>query len=67
MDYWHKDLQLTINDGNVLLNPYRWLNDQHMATTMQMLYVQKTRIVKIPTTHICNHRNHTYMLIQMFF
>jgi hypothetical protein len=22
MDYWHKDLQLMINDGNVLLNPY---------------------------------------------
>jgi hypothetical protein len=36
MDYWHEDLQLTINDGNVLLNPYGWLNDQHMATTCYM-------------------------------
>jgi hypothetical protein len=45
IDYWHKDFQLTINDENVFLNPYKWLNDQHMAITMQMLYVQKLEML----------------------
>jgi len=38
-NYWHKDLQLLVNDKNVL-NPCEWLNDQHMAIKMQTLYVQ---------------------------
>jgi hypothetical protein len=32
-NYWHKGLQLLVNDENVL-NPYKWLNDQHMAIAM---------------------------------
>jgi len=59
IDYWHKKFQLTINDENILLNPLRWLNDQHMATMMQMLYVKKTTTIRIQTTHIRNHENHT--------
>jgi hypothetical protein len=41
IDYWHEDFQLSVNDDNFLLNPCKWLNDQHMAATMQMLYVKK--------------------------
>jgi hypothetical protein len=55
MDYWHEDFQLTINDGNILLNSYGWLNDQHMATTMQMLYVQ--------TLESLRYQQHTYTII----
>jgi len=51
VDYWHKNFQLTINDENIFLNPLRWLNDQHMAATMQMLYVKKTTTIRIQTTH----------------
>jgi hypothetical protein len=40
INYWHKDLQLLVNDENVLI-PCEWLNDQHMAIAMQMIYVQK--------------------------
>jgi hypothetical protein len=51
----HKDFQLTINDENVFLNPYKWLNDQHMAIAMQMLYVQKLEMLA--------YRQHTYIII----
>jgi hypothetical protein len=46
IDYWHKDLQLTINGENVFLNPCKWLNDQHIAIAMQMLYVQKLEMLR---------------------
>lgn len=41
IDYLHKNLQLTIHDEIILLNPSGWLNDQHKVTMMQMLYVRK--------------------------
>jgi hypothetical protein len=41
IDYWHEDFQLSIIDENIFLNPCKWLNDQHMVATMQMLYVKK--------------------------
>jgi hypothetical protein len=44
INYWHKDFQLSINDENILLNPCEWLNDQHMAAAMQMLYVKKLEL-----------------------
>ncbi len=54
INYWHKDLQLLINDENVL-NPCKWLNDQHVAITMQMLYVQKLEMLE--------YQQHTYAII----
>jgi hypothetical protein len=54
INYWHKDLQLLINDENVL-NPCKWLNDQHMAIAMQMLYVQKLKMLE--------YQQHTYAII----
>jgi hypothetical protein len=54
INYWHKDLQLLINDENVL-NPCKWLNDQHMAIAMQMLYVQKLEMLE--------YQQHTYAII----
>jgi hypothetical protein len=42
-----------------VLNPCEWLNDQHMAIAMQMLYVQKLRLLEYQQhTYACNHRNH---------
>jgi hypothetical protein len=39
-DNWHEEFQLSKNHENNLLNPNGWLNDQHLATGMQILYVQ---------------------------
>jgi hypothetical protein len=41
INYWHEDFQLSVNDENILLNPCKWLNNQHMVAMMQMLYVKK--------------------------
>jgi hypothetical protein len=41
IDYWHKELQLIKENWNILLHPNKWLNDQHLGTTMQILYVEK--------------------------
>ncbi len=54
INYWHKDLQLLVNDENVL-NPYKWLNDRHMVIAMQMLYVQKLEMLY--------YQQHTYAII----
>jgi hypothetical protein len=31
--------KLIINNENILLNPNGWVNNQHLATTIQILYV----------------------------
>jgi len=54
INYWHKGLQLLVNDENVL-NPCEWLNNQHMAIAMQMLYFQKLESLK--------YQQHTYAII----
>ncbi len=41
INYWHEKSQLTKNDENIFLNPNGWLNDQHLAIAMQIMYVQK--------------------------
>jgi hypothetical protein len=56
IDYWHEKFQLTKNDENILLNPNGWLNDQHLATTMQILYVQKLQLL--------GYQPHTYIIIR---
>ncbi len=38
-----------------VLNPCEWLNDQHMAIAMQMLYVQKLGLLE--------YQQHTYAII----
>jgi hypothetical protein len=40
IDYEH-DLQLTKVDECILLDSNKWLNDQHLRTIMQILYVRK--------------------------
>jgi hypothetical protein len=40
IDYWHEEFQLLKNDENIFFNLNGWLNDQHLSTTMQILYVQ---------------------------
>jgi len=39
INYWHEEFQLIKNDENILFDPNGWLNDQHLAITMQILYV----------------------------
>jgi hypothetical protein len=39
--YWIEDLQLTKVDENILLVLNRWLNDLHLKSVMQILYVEK--------------------------
>ncbi len=39
INYWHEKFQLIKNDENILFDPNGWLNDQHLAITMQILYV----------------------------
>jgi hypothetical protein len=41
IDYWIENLQLTKIDDNILLDPNGWLNDQHLGSAMQILYVEK--------------------------
>jgi hypothetical protein len=55
IDYWHEEFQLLKNDKNFFFNPNGWLNDQHLATTMQILYVQKLQLLK--------YQQHTYAII----
>jgi hypothetical protein len=55
IDYLHENLQLTIHEENIFLNPLGWLNDQHMVTIMQMLYVQKLQPL--------GYQQHKYIII----
>jgi uncharacterized protein YneR len=36
--YWHEEFQLTKKDENIFLNPNGLLSDQHLGTSMQILY-----------------------------
>jgi hypothetical protein len=45
INYWHEEFQLIKIGENILLNPYGWLNDQHLAIVMQILYVQKLQLL----------------------
>jgi hypothetical protein len=39
INYWHEEFQLTKNDENIFFDLNGWLNNQHLAVTMQILYV----------------------------
>jgi hypothetical protein len=56
IDYWIEDLQLTKVDENILLEPNRWLNDQHLRNVMQILYVEKLQSL--------GYEQHTYAIIE---
>jgi hypothetical protein len=45
IDYCIEDLQLTQVDENILFEPNKWLNDQHLGSAMQILYVEKLQSV----------------------
>jgi hypothetical protein len=55
IDYRHQEFQLTKNDENILFDPNGWLNNQHLSTTMQILYVQKLQSL--------GYQQHTYAII----
>ncbi len=55
IDYWIEDLQLTKVDENILLEPNIWLNDQHLRSVMQILYVEKLQSL--------GYEQHTYAII----
>jgi hypothetical protein len=55
IDYCIEDLQLTQVDENILFEPNKWLNDQHLGSAMQILYVEKLQSV--------GHEQHTYAII----
>ncbi len=55
INYWHQEFQLIKNDEKNLLDPNGWLSDQHLSTTMQILYVQKLQSLK--------YKQHTYAII----
>jgi hypothetical protein len=57
INYWHEKFQLTKNDENILFNPNGWLNDQHLATAMQILYVQKLQLL--------GYQQHTHTIIRI--
>ncbi len=52
IDYWIEDLQLTKVGENILLDPNKWLNDQHLGSTMQILSIKKLR-----------YEQHTYVIV----
>jgi hypothetical protein len=56
INYWHEKFWSTKNDGNVILNPNGWLNDQHLVVAMQILYVQKLQKL--------GYQQHTYAIIR---
>jgi len=58
-----KKLQLTKNDENILLDLNEWLNDQHLAIVMQMLYIQNLQSLGYQQH---NHRNQTKIPNQLF-
>lgn len=43
ISYQQNKPQLTKNDENIILDLNEWLNDQHLAIVMQMLYIQDLR------------------------
>ncbi len=55
IDYWIEDLQLTKVDENILLESNRWLNDQHLGSAMQILYVEKLQSLR--------YEQHTYAIV----
>jgi hypothetical protein len=55
IDYCIEDLQLTQVDENILFEPNEWLNDQHLGSAMQILYVEKLQSLR--------HEQHTYAII----
>jgi hypothetical protein len=53
--YRHEESQLTEEDETIRLHQNGWLNDQHMGTVMQMLYINKLQSTK--------YEQHTYAII----
>ncbi len=39
INYWREEFQLIKNDENINFDQNGWLNDQHLAITMKILYV----------------------------
>ncbi len=46
-----KNVTLTKEDENMLLNPNGWLNDQHLGKAMQILYKEKLQSIKYEQTY----------------
>jgi len=55
IDYWHEKFQLIKNNESIFLNQNGLLNDQHSIVAMQILYVQKLKLLR--------HQQHTYAII----
>jgi hypothetical protein len=45
MHYWHEEFQLTKENENTLFNPNGWLINQHLGTSMQILYKNKLECI----------------------
>jgi len=43
--YWHEEFQLVEEDENILLNPNGWSSEQHLGTSMQILYKIKLECI----------------------
>jgi hypothetical protein len=41
INYWHKELQSTKNNENLLFDLNGWLYNQHTLIAMQILYIQQ--------------------------
>jgi hypothetical protein len=41
IDYWIENLQLINVNESILFDSNEWLNDQHLESVMQILYVEK--------------------------
>ncbi len=52
--YWHEEFQILKEDENTLLNPNGWLIDQHLGTSMQILYKNKLECI--------GYEQHTYAI-----
>jgi hypothetical protein len=52
INYQHEEFQLSKNDENIIFNPNGWLSNHHLATTMQIWYVQKLQSLR--------YQQHTY-------
>jgi hypothetical protein len=55
IDYWIEDLQLTKVNENILFDMNGWLNDQHLESVMQILYVEKLQSL--------GYEQHTYAIV----
>jgi hypothetical protein len=57
--YWHETFQLTKKDENTFLNQNGWLNNQHLGTTMQILYEKNLQFLR--------YKQHTYAIMETIY